>query len=158
MNTIMNIAGYMANRSDWQFSNLQLQKLVYLCQLFHLGHAEGKPLFHENFEAWDYGPVVPNLYHKLKMFGAEDVQIYSGLPIDADLSGMEAEIVKQIVVIGLESRPGRLVSLTHMPGGAWARNYELGKNNIISKSDICAEYKLLGKKKQLEQQQQRASA
>jgi uncharacterized phage-associated protein len=46
-------------------SNLKLQKLVYYAQGFHLALTE-KPLFDEAIEAWEHGPVVPGLYHKLK--------------------------------------------------------------------------------------------
>lgn len=135
----------MANQADWQFSNLQLQKLVYLCQLFHLGHVDGKPLFHEYFEAWDYGPVVPVLYHELKMFGANKVRRYSGLPTDADFSSSEEtkRIVDRIVVLGMESTPGYMIQLTHQKGGAWERHYQREQSNIIPQSHILAEYKTL---------------
>lgn len=44
--------------SNWTLCNLKLQKLLYLCQLVHLGR-HSIPLMDEIFEAWDYGPVLP---------------------------------------------------------------------------------------------------
>lgn len=56
-------------------SNLKLQKLIYYAQGLHLA-VYGKPLFDEEIKAWQYGPVVPSLYHNYKVFGA------SGIPAD----------------------------------------------------------------------------
>lgn len=43
-------------------SNLKIQKLLYYAQGFHLA-LYSKPLFDEDFEAWEHGPVIPSLYH-----------------------------------------------------------------------------------------------
>ena len=40
--------------------------------MFYLGE-NGKPLFYANFEAWDFGPVEPNLYKKLMNAGADNI-------------------------------------------------------------------------------------
>jgi uncharacterized phage-associated protein len=49
-------------------SNLKLQKLLYYMQGFHLVIFD-TPLFEEEIEAWQYGPVVPEVYHKYKIYG-----------------------------------------------------------------------------------------
>ncbi|MCP4134604.1 MAG: SocA family protein [bacterium] len=46
-------------------SNLKLQKLVYYAQGFHLALFD-KPLFNDKIEAWEHGPVVPELYREYK--------------------------------------------------------------------------------------------
>ena len=43
-------------------SNLKLQKLLYYYQGFHLAFFE-RPAFDEDIYAWQYGPVVPEVYH-----------------------------------------------------------------------------------------------
>lgn len=50
-------------------SNLKLQKLLYYAQGFHLALYE-KPLFDDAIQAWQHGPVVPDLYHLFKRYGA----------------------------------------------------------------------------------------
>lgn len=49
-------------------SNLKLQKLVYYAQAYHLA-MYGEPLFGERVEAWEHGPVVPELYREYKIYG-----------------------------------------------------------------------------------------
>ena len=46
-------------------TNLKLQKVLYFAQAYYLAKL-GKPLFAEKLEAWDYGPVVPEVYRKFK--------------------------------------------------------------------------------------------
>ena len=48
-------------------TNLKLQKLLYYAQGFHLV-LFGKPLFGERIEAWQYGPVVPEIYRFYKQY------------------------------------------------------------------------------------------
>ncbi len=53
-------------------SNMKLQKLLYYCQGFYLA-SQGQPLFEEEVVAWQYGPVVPVVYHKFKRYGASGI-------------------------------------------------------------------------------------
>ena len=46
-------------------SNLKLQKLCYYAQGLYLA-INKQSLFEDDFEAWQHGPVIPNLYHKYK--------------------------------------------------------------------------------------------
>jgi uncharacterized phage-associated protein len=46
-------------------TNLKLQKLLYYLQGYHLAFF-GEPFFDNNIEAWTYGPVVPDVYHRFK--------------------------------------------------------------------------------------------
>jgi len=50
-----------------------MQKLVYFCEGWHLA-VFGESLVQEQFEAWQRGPVVPDLYHSLKRFGANPIR------------------------------------------------------------------------------------
>jgi uncharacterized phage-associated protein len=51
--------------------NLKLQKLLYYSQAVYLVLHAKEPLFPEPIEAWDYGPVVPPVYHEYKNYGFE---------------------------------------------------------------------------------------
>lgn len=54
-------------------TNLKLQKLLYYEQGFHLAYF-GSPLFDESIEAWQYGPVVPDVYNHFKGYGKNVIE------------------------------------------------------------------------------------
>ena len=51
-------------------SNMKLQKLVFFAQVLSVCMDKNDPLVSSNFHAWDYGPVSPLLYKKIKRFGS----------------------------------------------------------------------------------------
>ena len=140
--SVLSAAKYLAEKSGWQLSNLELQKLIYLAHMFHLGRT-GEPLVSGKFEAWDYGPVHPALYHRAKVFGAEAVEnIFHAQP---DLpSGKERDILDEAFESLGRAGAGRLVRATHRPGGAWDRHYVPGALGVqIPNAEILAEYRAL---------------
>jgi len=64
----------VCERSNWRVTNLAIQKILYLAHMGHMGENGGARLLASQFEAWDYGPVEPNLYHKVKFFGDGPIQ------------------------------------------------------------------------------------
>ena len=91
MLTCFDVADYFLSKTDEEagdvISNLKLQKLVYYAQGFTLA-VTGKPLFNEEIEAWQHGPVVPDLYHKYKDHGAYGIPA----PTNVDFSKFSSEI------------------------------------------------------------------
>ena len=134
----------LAERSGWALSNLELQKILYLAHMFHMGRNDGRPLVSGNFQAWDYGPVHPTLYHHVKVFGASPVaNLFRGVP-DVQEGTTEAQILDEALDELASATPGRLVAVTHRKGGAWERNYVPGGRNIvIPNEDILREYREL---------------
>lgn len=126
-------------RANWQLTNLQLQKILYVAHMVTLGKL-GKPLLREQFEAWDYGPVLPTLYNRAKMFGRNAVQDIFLIDVDGH---PEAVGILDSVVDRLKSwSPGQLVAYTHEPVGAWAKHYSVGKRGvIIPNEDISDEFR-----------------
>jgi uncharacterized phage-associated protein len=59
----------VAERAKSSLTPMKIQKLVYFAHGWHLALKDG-PLIVESVEAWEYGPVVPELYHELKKFGS----------------------------------------------------------------------------------------
>jgi uncharacterized phage-associated protein len=58
-----------AEAEDAEVSNL---KLLYYAQGHHLAE-RGAPLFDDEIQAWSHGPVVQDVYHRLKHCGSDDV-------------------------------------------------------------------------------------
>jgi uncharacterized phage-associated protein len=121
------------------FSNLQIQKLLYLAQMFYLGQ-NSKAMFDDDFEAWKLGPVIPSVYQNAKIYGSRPVgnlftsRIY---PTDSSEYAMLEKIVRELP----DKSPWKLVSITHWDKGAWAKNYTQGDFGCaIPKTDILEEY------------------
>lgn len=53
-------------------NNLKLQKVLYFLQAEFLVRF-GYPCFDEKIEAWDFGPVIPCVYHHYKVYGAASI-------------------------------------------------------------------------------------
>lgn len=135
-------AKIMGETSGWKLSNLEMQKLLYLAHMLHLGISK-KPLVDGSFEAWHLGPVHPELYHELKVFGADPVyDIFRSVPKPEAEDCFEKTILQVVLRQFSELSQGDLVGLTHWKNGAWARNYIPGSHgNIIPNSHITEEYK-----------------
>jgi len=130
----------MCQRSGWSLSNLELQKIIYIAHMFHLGKT-GEPLVSGQFEAWDYGPVHPTIYHKVKVFGASPVENVFHSVVDLPDESPEASTIDAAVDQLGDSKPGRLVAITHWEGGAWTKHYTPGERCIaIPNEDILQEY------------------
>ena len=106
-----------------------------------LGRSEGKkPLVDEDFEAWDYGPVLPTVYRRAKIFGREPIQnIFRSFT--SDTGSWNNEIIEEVVTGLKGKKPGELVAITHWDKGAWAKNYCPGEiGTVIPNEDIVREY------------------
>lgn len=134
------ICRYICEKSDWTATNLQLQKILYMAQMISLGRTGGR-LVDTVFEAWDYGPVSPKLYQKLKSFGASPVEdVFEAskmLAADDARRKLLDEVCREL----LPASAASLVHLTHWSGGAWAKHYRAGVKGVgIPDSDIRQEY------------------
>jgi uncharacterized phage-associated protein len=137
--TSLQAAKKVCELSNWCVTNLSLQKIIYFCHMFHLGKHQ-KPLINEVFEAWIYGPVLPKLYDKLKIYGADYISdnFYNVSDIgDKEINSFLEEVAGAL----LQRKPWELVTLTHSKTGAWAKNYVSGVNRKISNEDILEEYR-----------------
>ncbi len=127
---------------DWQVTNLEIQKILYLAHMVFLGRSDGvAPLVTEKFQAWDYGPVLPAVYNKAKIFGSEAVQnVFHEYP---SISSTEESVVIEETVNMLNGKSAaELVAITHWEQGAWASYYTPGaKGVVIPNSAILEEYK-----------------
>ena len=136
------VAKYICDKSGWTVSNLQLQKLMYLAQMIHMGRHNGKPLFEGTFQAWDYGPVEPNLYHKVKAFGSGPVRPVFSEALGFDKDDPRRKVMDDVCKRFLKMSAGDLVDITHSEKGAWADHYTPRARNItIPDEDIFGEYK-----------------
>ena len=139
--SVLSAAKTLGELTDWRLSNLELNKVLYLAHMIRLGETNGHDgLITNVFEAWDYGPVSPRLYHKAKIFGSRPVgNIFRQYPSMNDADALQS--LSEAVEATEDFSPGRLVAITHWDGGAWYENYQPGvKGVVIPNEDILNEY------------------
>lgn len=105
-------------------SNLQLQKILYYIQKDFLQRDE--VAFSDNIEAWQFGPVVPNVHYHYCGFGAMPISIIK----DAfSIVSSDSIFINKIVEEKRNLNPWDMVAETHKEDGAWAKVYRNGLGN-----------------------------
>ena len=93
-------------------SNLKLQKLVYYAQGFSLA-VLGTPLFEESIEAWEHGPVVPELYHEYKGHGSSAIPAVKAGSADDAFSTEQLELLEEVYDVYGQFSAWKLRNMTH---------------------------------------------
>lgn len=74
MYTALSVARYIidyCNEIGRGISNLKLQKILYFVQAqFLVSTSNNAPCFSDPIEEWDFGPLVPSVYHHYKVYGS----------------------------------------------------------------------------------------
>jgi hypothetical protein len=127
---------------------LQLLKLVYISHgwSFPINNTPLLDQSRERIEAWQYGPVVPDLYHKLRSYRADPVTapIYAGGPAP---SLQEDQLLQAVFATYGRYSGGQLSSMTHQPGTPWDIAWKRGKNSQITDQMIEEHYRSLALKR-----------
>lgn len=92
-------------------SNLKLQKLMYYVQGFHIAMYD-KPLFEEKVIAWQYGPVVKEVYDEYKQYGSNAIVKDENFDIET-LSKETQELLKDVYNVYGQYSATRLMNMTH---------------------------------------------
>ena len=74
----MDLANYIVDKcikDNVPITNLQLQRILYFIQKDFL--KRGSPAFSDYIEAWEFGPVVPNVYFCFCGFGTMPILFIS---------------------------------------------------------------------------------
>lgn len=133
MYDVLNVADAMLKIAKAQgkfLTPMQLMKLVYIAHGWSLA-LRGQDLFRNRIEAWQYGPVIPDLYHATKQFGRvpippDRVGPPEDMPVNAeDKAFLEDVFSKYGHLDGIQ-----LSYLTHQSGTPWDQMYEPGRQRI----------------------------
>ena len=101
---------------------LQVIKLTYLCHGWMLGLYH-RPMSRQAVEAWQYGPVIPVVYHGVKRFGRNPVTSPIGRPFGpsptADFDELEEDLIDQVFSGYIKFSGIDLSMMTHATGTPW---------------------------------------
>jgi uncharacterized phage-associated protein len=136
MTNVIDVAKYIirigldsSEEGEYDLTPMKLQKLIYFCQGFHLAFFES-PLFDEDIQAWEHGPVCPSLYYRLRKFESNPVIL-----IDADevsLPDREKHLIDDVYRLYGQYTASKLRNMTHNEG-PWK---ESRQNTVISKESL----------------------
>lgn len=147
-----------ASRRGFGLTQMQLQKLVYMAHGWNLA-LNGRPLVSETPQAWEYGPVFPNLYDHTKFFGSQSINrpiretdndptkfflggTKSSQRYRAELSPGEREVIERVWGRYGTLSGSMLSQLTHQRGTPWFNAYaNRGKFAPISNTDVKHHYR-----------------
>lgn len=123
-------------------TQMKLQKLVYFAQGAHLAKYN-KALINETFQAWMYGPVIPEIYQDFKLYGSRPITDTSEFIPSSTYSPpfrLDADALDSINYTWGVLKDFSAMSLsnwTHQPNGPWSKVYDPDtKSTPINNKDI----------------------
>ncbi|GEM_PF-3081992 len=155
---VMTLADYVvdmcANKLYRPVTNLQLQKMLFFMNLFfcldmkrcgECGENEYAFLFDEDFEAWQYGPVLKRVYEKYKykptlwtsQSTTENPFQATSEPKKISDDEVLVKYLNKYIDVFSKKPPFLLVRESHREYGAWDRvTKDKGKFGTITQGDI----------------------
>lgn len=135
------VARRICEIGGWAVDNLKLQKLLYFAHMFYTDrNREG--LVREPFEAWKYGPVVPEVYRLVNRHKGDVIPFDSELArIGSSELAVEDDRYLGRVWVHFGKYTGmELVEHTHDRSSAWRRVYRRGQSVLIPQKEIIDEF------------------
>lgn len=128
----INIAKYIINyctEKNNPISNLKLQKILFFSWVDFYKQRQ-QPLFNDCICAWQFGPVVPEVYYNFCS--------YAGTPIienyKIEIENADKSVLDKIIDSYINLSAYTLVEKSHKKNCSWDKTYQngLGARNIIS--------------------------
>lgn len=143
MTNALDVAKYIiskCNQEQEPVSNLQLQKILYIIQKTFL--QIGSSAFEDDFEAWQIGPVIREVYNQYCGFGASKIRL--SYP-DVHVSDKFREMADFIITSKRRLEPWQLFEEVQEADGAWDAVYCDGSGNhfVILKELIKEKYSVV---------------
>ena len=126
-------------------TQMKLQKLVYFAQGHHLAKY-GRSLISENFQAWMYGPVIPEIYNDFKLYGSRPITNtaeFTPSPTYRPPFRLDAEAIDTINYTWDVLKHYSAMSLsnwTHHPEGPWSKVYDPDVKSTPINNDEIKQY------------------
>lgn len=135
MANIFDVARYILEKKG-SMSTMKLQKLCYYSQAWSLVW-DDKPLFPEDFEAWENCPVCPKLFAKTQ--GQFSVSAKDETGGNGDLTSDEKDTINKVIAYYGNKDAQWLSRLTHMED-PWEKARGTHCNNMITKESMAMYY------------------
>lgn len=121
---------------NFSLTNLKIQKILYFCQAMFAIAQDGNRLIEDTeFEAWAYGPVIPEIYYRFNLYGQNEIPVGTDNTFN-NLNRNEIDIIEQVWSTLRDKSAFDLVEISHANGGPWYNAFKERYNNKINHDDI----------------------
>ena len=137
MNKAIEIAEYVIkkyNKMKIEITNLHLQSLLFLLQKEFI-KKNGKELFSDEISAWNYGPIVENVYYNFCGFGSLPLWIFEDFEENEKIDKEIKIFIDDFINKFKNYDYYELHNLSKIPNGAW--------ENAIKRKSYIEEYDIL---------------
>jgi len=134
------IANWFVARAGQESRSLSIMSLLKLTYIAHGWHLEMRkaPLFENRIEAWQYGPVIPDVYNDYRKQG---VSISSTDPRhNVKIDDATNALLEDIWKIYGNMTPFKLSDLTHESGGPWDIASKMGGNYAAIPNELIQQH------------------
>lgn len=147
----------LAKRQGDALTPMKLQKLVYFAHGWCLALTE-QALISDQIQAWQYGPVIPSIYHEFKEVGngpitnpATEMRYERGMKFVRKAFSLDdypeteerqhaKEIIAKVFEIYGKYSAVRLSNATHLHGTPWQQVYQQGSRHQVISNDVIKDY------------------
>ena len=114
-------------------SNLKIQKILYFIQAEFLVERK-KACFTDKIEAWDFGPVIPEVYRYYKAYGGGNIP-RENITAQIKIKEVDKQLIDMVVEACNDYSAVQLVNITHKQK-PWIQAYKKHQNNEITNNSI----------------------
>lgn len=130
----------LADKEGDRIKPMKLLKLTYIAQGYYLGLC-AKPLFHNEIQAWRYGPVIPDLYEMIKVYNKKPVDIeIIDLHTSKKLDSFDSDFLQVIWENYKEYTGLQLSDKTHEKGSPWEKVFSKNVLNEVMSNELIKDY------------------
>lgn len=142
MYNALSVAHYIVdfcNNMQKGISNLKLQKLLYFVQAeFLVSTPEHSPCFKDRIEAWDFGPVILDVYYQYRIFGSSIIPSNQNDPLLEYYDKIDSRhriMIESVVIVTANYSASQLMHIIHNQT-PWKNAFRTGSNREISNDAI----------------------
>lgn len=123
-------------------SPMKLQKLLFFVASEYAKETK-TPLLTEQFQAWDYGPVLRSVYDEYRSFGGSPIRAYAkdaagkSQMIDETKDEALRRAVDRIWDHAKGLSAVHLSRITHVEGSAWFKTFQRSRSGAIPNDELC---------------------
>lgn len=136
--TIANYLVYIMSDAFDDLTNMKINKLLYFAQGYYL-KKYATPLFDDTIEAWEHGPVVPEVYAAYKKYGDKPITEYDINAI-VDVTPDAEKVLYDVARKYGRYTASALRNMTHVVGSPWDLVYQDGHTHTEIPLDSIQSY------------------